>query len=212
MPRCLAAVFCRLPLFFVCAASAASAARADEVAILADIKAFYETSDATLRAEMARRIETDPDYDRARVSGWLHQATLFRPLKPGRTQIRVPIDDGRTLAVTLRIPSAYDHRRPYPLLYVLHGTGGSGDGIIGYVEQVLGDDMIDWDQLVSLKVNGRKAFEGKLEPDLFVCLTQAVRTYDFERLRWTGLRFKSGSRTKIVTGHTPFPTPPITPR
>lgn len=71
--------------------------------------------------------------------------------------------------------------------------------------------MIDWEKPVSLKVNGRKAFEGKLTPELFVCLTLAARTYDFDRLRWAGLRFKSGSKTRPVTGHTPFPTPPITP-
>jgi hypothetical protein len=75
----------------------------------------------------------------------------------------------------------------------------------------IGDGMIDWDQPILLKVNGRKAFEGGLTPDLYVCLTQAARTYDFDRLRWAGLRFKSGSRTKVVTGQTPFPAPPLTP-
>ena len=76
----------------------------------------------------------------------------------------------------------------------------------------VGDEMIDWNQPVSLKVNGRQASEGTLTPDLFVCLTQAARTYDFNRLRWAGLRFKSGSKTRIVTADTPFPPPPITPR
>ncbi len=451
----------------------APTARADEAAILADLKTFFETTDPTRRGELAQRIESDPAYDRAGVAGWLHQAELFRPWESGRKQIRVPIDDGSTLAVTLRIPRAYDHRRPYPLLYVLHGTGGNGDGIIAYAERLLGDDieqyvvaaptgyrqvivhsttppssehlavlravkqtvhtdsdrvfalgfsrgghaawtlavlypdqfaglmpvagtlilqdygklyetflpniantrvfccwgendvmsadyvtpsedggiaglnlelckvaaglqlpltwyevpdkghtgieppradvdrlltgrratypgtvrhvfrlpyqghaywieahawrgswwdekplklsfrrgedpddldvqreaaaravrgrlgelrgeingqeikvyrkkiseltvwigdgMIDWDQPVVLDVNGRKVFEGKLEPDLLVCLTQAARTYDFDRLRWAGLRFKSGSRTKVVTGDTPFPPPAITP-
>jgi predicted esterase len=459
-----------LPLFFLCPIPAS---RADEAAILADIRAFFESDDEARREGIARRVESDPAYDRTNVSGWLHQAGLFKPMEPGRMQIRVPIDDGSTLAVTLRIPRDYDHRRPYPLLYVLHGSGGNGDGIIGYVEQLLGDDIdhyvvaaptgyqqviihaatapstehltvlravketvhvssdrvfalgfsrgghaawtlavlrpdqfagvvavagtlilpnyeelfetflpniahtrvfccwgendvmsadyvtpsaeggiaglnhqlckvaaglrlpltwfelpdkghtgidppsedvkrllaatrerypravrhvfrlpcqgqaywieahdwrgswwddkplelsfrrgenpndadvqrqaaaravrgrlgeirgeingqeikvyrkkiseltvwigdgvIDWDRPVVLTVNGRKAFEGKPGPDLLVCLTQAARTYDFERLRWAGLRFKSGSRTKIVTGDTPFPPPPITP-
>jgi pimeloyl-ACP methyl ester carboxylesterase len=76
----------------------------------------------------------------------------------------------------------------------------------------VGDGMIDWDQPVSLTVNGRKAFEGTLTPDLFVCLAQAARTYDFNRLRWAGLRFKSGAKTKIVTGDTPFPPLPATPQ
>jgi hypothetical protein len=76
----------------------------------------------------------------------------------------------------------------------------------------IGDGMIDWTRPVSLKVNGRKAFDGQLSPDLFVCLTQAARTYDFDRLRWAGLRFKSGSRTKVVTGQTPFPTAATAPK
>jgi len=138
MPRYLAAFVYALLLFFL---GTASAAQADEAAILADIKAFFETSDEARRGETARRVESDPAYDRTKVRGWLHRADLFEPLAAGRTQIRVPIDDGSTLAVTLRIPRNYDHHHPYPLLYVLHGRGGDGDGIIGYVEQLLGNDI-----------------------------------------------------------------------
>jgi poly(3-hydroxybutyrate) depolymerase len=467
-----------LPVTLVCASLplvlwAATPARADQAAILANLKAFFETDNADQRAELARQIESDPTYDRARVSAWLHAAELFHPHQPGRSQIRVPIDDGRNLNVTLRIPTDYDPQRPYPLLYVLHGSGGNGADVIGYVEQLLGgeieqyvvaapsgyrqvvvhsttppstehlaallavrktvhvdndrvfvmgysrgghaawtlavlhpdqfagviavagtlilqdygelfetflpniaatrvfacwgendvmsaddvtpsedggiaglnrqlcklgaslelpltwyevpdgghtdvvppaedirkllsarrehyprsirhvfrltyqgqtawieahawrgswwddqplkisflegenagdpavqraalaravrgrlgelrgeidgqqinvyrkkiseltvwigDGMIDWEQPVALEVNGRKAFEGQLTPDLFVCLTQAARTYDFDRLRWAGLRFKSGAKTQVVTGRTPFPPPPVTP-
>lgn len=69
------------------------------------------------------------------------------------------------------------------------------------------DGLINWDEPISLKVNGRQAFEGRLERDLFVCLSQAARIYDFDRLRWAGLRFKSGARTKVIAGRTPFPEP-----
>lgn len=448
-------------------------AHADQAAILADLKTFFETDNGTERAEIARRIASSQTFDRKCVSEWLHSADLFQPLSPGRRQIRVRVDDGSTLPVTLRIPAGYEHGRPYPLLYVLHGSGGNGADVIRYVEQLLGeeieqyvvaaptgyrqvvihsttppstehlatllavrkavhidgdrvfvmgysrgghaawtlavlhpdqfagvvavagtlllqdsgtlfetflpniastrvfacwgendvmaadyvtpsadggiaglnhelcklaaslelpltwyevpdrghtgidppredidkllsarrvhyprsirhvfrlpyqgqtawieahawrgswwddqplklrflegenagdpavqqealaravhgrlgelrgeidgqqinvyrkkiseltvwigDGMIDWEQPVALEVNGRKAFAGQLTPDLFVCLTQAARTYDFDRLRWAGLRFKSGSKTQIVTGHTPFPPPPITP-
>jgi pimeloyl-ACP methyl ester carboxylesterase len=470
MPHHRAALLHILPTLLLCAAVVA---RADEDTILADLRAFFGTTDDARRAESAQRIERDSAYDRARVTGWLHRADLFQPLEPGRMSLRVPVDDGSPLSVTLRIPRDYNHRRPYPLLYVLHGTGGSGDAIVSHVEQLLGNDveqyvvaaptgyrqviiysttppstehltvlravkktahidsdrvftlgfsrgghaawtlavlhpdqfagvmpvagtlilphyedlfetflpnivhtrvfccwgekdimsadyetpsadggiaginhelckvaarlqlpvswyevpgeghsgidpprvdvdklltavreayprtarhvfrlpyqghaywieahawrgpwwddkplelsfrrgenpndpevereaaaravrgrlgelrgevndqeidvyrkkiseltvwigdgMIDWDQPVVLDVNGRKAFDGKLAPDLLVCLTQAARTYDFDRLRWAGLRFKSGSRTKVVTGDTPFPPPPITP-
>lgn len=461
MPGRLPLLFLMLPLLLL---RTASTARADEATVLADIEAFFQTSDEARREEIARRIESDPAYDRRKVNAWLHRADLFAPLEPGRRQIRVPIGDGGTLHVTLRIPQGYDHARPYPLLYVLHGLGGNGDAMLRYIEHLLGprveqyivaaptsyrhdrmhsttppsdehlavlravkktahvdsdrvfvigysrgghaawtlamlhadqfaglipvagtlilpgyerlfetflpniahthvfacwgandtvsadgltpseaggiaglnrqlcqlgaelelpltwfecpdkghgeidvpleevhkmltarrehyprsvrhvfrvlhqgqaywleahawrgpwwdqqplklryrkgenpddpdiqreaaaravrarlgelrgeiegqqitvyrkkiseltvwisDGMIDWDQPVSLKVNGRDAFTGKLEPDLFVCLTQTARTYDFERLRWAGLRFKSGSKTRVVTGRT----------
>jgi pimeloyl-ACP methyl ester carboxylesterase len=450
-----------------------AAARASQPTILTDIKAFFETGHGDQRQQIVQRIESDPAYDRERVSEWLHAASLFEPLQPGRKQIRVPISDGTTRSVTLRIPAGYDQGRPYPLLYVLHGSRGTGDGIIRYTEQLLGEDvehyvvaaptgyrqvlirsatppslehpaillavrkaahidsdrifimgysqgghaawtlavshpdqfagvlavagslilqdygalyetflpniasthvfacwgendvmsadyvtpsedggiaglnrqlcklagglglpltwyevpgqghteiapprtdldrllsatrahyprsirhvfrlpyqgstawiephtwrgpwwddqplkisfhddenpddptiqraalarairarlgelrgeidgqhinvyrkkiseltvwigdgMIDWNQPVLLEVNGRKAFEDKLTPDLSVCLTQAVRTYDFDRLRWAGLRFKSGARTTVVTADTPFPPPAVTP-
>jgi len=71
----------------------------------------------------------------------------------------------------------------------------------------IGDGMIDWDEPVTVKVSANTVFEDKLEPDLFVCLTQAARTYDFDRLRWAGLRFKSGYGADPVTGRTEFPPP-----
>jgi hypothetical protein len=63
----------------------------------------------------------------------------------------------------------------------------------------VGDGMIDWDQPVVVKVSGSKVFEGKLTPDLGMCLAQAARTYDFERLRWAGIRYKPGSKARGVT-------------
>ena len=69
------------------------------------------------------------------------------------------------------------------------------------------DGLINWGEPISRKVNGRQGFEGRLERDLFVSLSQAARTYDFDRLRWAGLRFKSGARTKVIAGQTPFPEP-----
>ncbi|MCH8807848.1 MAG: hypothetical protein IH986_17420 [Planctomycetes bacterium] len=443
--------------------AAASPAVADEAAILSDIKAFFESGDIDRRESIARRIESDPDYDRAKVGEWLNRADLFQPLEPGTRTLRIPLDTGQSRSVLLRVPKDYDPKKAWPFIYGLHGSHGTGDGIMRYVEAVLGDavddfiiaapthykqavihsqgeasaehpivwhtlkktahidsdrmyvmgyslgghsswtlgilhadrfaavlpvagsfflpyleqlwppflpnlqnthvlnswgagddlaqdgvspspeggitesnrklrdmadefklnlisfedpdkghggvrpprelldqalsrvrqqypnviehtfryayqgraywvevhdwrgkywvgpnlgtlrlregedphaamrreirsrlgrirgriagqtidvrrkhfgvctvwfgdGMIDWEQPVLLKVSGRKAFEGLLKPDLFVCLMQAVRTYDLQRLRWAGLRFKSGRKTKPITGRTPFPT------
>ncbi len=48
----------------------------------------------------------------------------------------------------------------------------------------IGDGMVDWRQPVTVKAGGRQVFAGTLTPDLLVCLSQAARTLDFDRLRW----------------------------
>lgn len=76
---------------------------------------------------------------------------------------------------------------------------------VGELTVWLSDGMIDWTQPLTVNVSGRQVFEGVLEPDLFVCLTQAARTRDFERLRWAGLRCRPGQKAEVETGHTAFP-------
>ncbi|MEM9597286.1 MAG: hypothetical protein AAGD06_23665 [Acidobacteriota bacterium] len=69
----------------------------------------------------------------------------------------------------------------------------------------LGDGMIDWNQPVKLVVNGVAVFEGRVEKDLGVLLAQAKRSYDFERLRWAGLRVDAKGKVKPVTADMKFP-------
>lgn len=112
--------------------------RADEPAIRAALRDFLRTDDAARRQALARQIEADPVYDRAKVRDWLHQADLWQPLPAGRRTLTVPLADGTSRPVALRIPAAYDCRRPWPLIYALHGMSGDGDGIVRYVEHILG--------------------------------------------------------------------------
>lgn len=116
-----------------------SAARSDETAILAALREFFAVDSAAQRRDVARRIETDPAYDRTRVSRWLHAAGLYEPVAAGVHTLSVPLAGGATRAVRVRIPSGYDASRPYPLIYALHGTSGDGDSIIAYVERLLGE-------------------------------------------------------------------------
>ncbi|MBN1512616.1 MAG: hypothetical protein JXB13_11435 [Phycisphaerae bacterium] len=117
-----------------------SSAAGDEDAIVANIEAFLKTSDIGQRREIVDRIEADPAYDRKCASEWLHRADVFPTRQPGIDQLSVPLADGTTRAVALRIPKGYDARQPWPLIYALHGANGKGEEIIGYVTRVLGDD------------------------------------------------------------------------
>lgn len=53
-----------------------------------------------------------------------------------------------------------------------------------------GEGMVDWTQPVKITSNGRSLYTGQIRPSLLICLTEAARTRDFERLRWAGVRIR----------------------
>jgi hypothetical protein len=59
-----------------------------------------------------------------------------------------------------------------------------------------GDGPHDWAKPVTVRSNGKVVFDGRVERDLFVCLSEARRTFDFERLRWAGLRVTKDGRVR----------------
>ncbi len=112
---------------------------ADEAAIVEKIIQFFATTDTPARVRLAEQIAADPTFDRDKLSDWLHAAGLFGPQRAGKQAIDVPLHNGKTRSVHLRIPEGYDQRRPWPLLYVMHGSGGRAGQILGYYERILGD-------------------------------------------------------------------------
>jgi pimeloyl-ACP methyl ester carboxylesterase len=76
---------------------------------------------------------------------------------------------------------------------------------VGEMTVWVGEGMIDWRRPVTVEVAGRRAFSGTLTPDLLVCLEQAARTLDFDRLRWAGIRIDPRGKGEPVTGRTAFP-------
>lgn len=75
---------------------------------------------------------------------------------------------------------------------------------VGELTVWLGEGQIDWTKPVTLVRDGRKVFEGLLQPDLRVCLEEAARRHDLQRLRWAGVRVGADGRAARVTGETPF--------
>jgi len=76
---------------------------------------------------------------------------------------------------------------------------------VGEMTVWIGDGMVDWARPVALEVDGRRVFEGAVARDLDVCLSEAARTRDFDRLRWAGIRVAADGTARPVTGATPFP-------
>lgn len=67
------------------------------------------------------------------------------------------------------------------------------------------DGTIDFDKPVRVIVNDKEVFNATVPRSLGVCLNEARRTLDFERLRWAGLRIRSDGTCELLTGATKLP-------
>lgn len=139
MNRAAAPVPRRLAALAASALCAFAVARGDEDAILRELRAYFAQQAPAERSAIVGRIERDPVYDRGRLSAWLHQAVAFPELPSGRSSIMAALPNGAQREILIRVPRAYDARRPWPLVYALHGQGGAAAQIMAYVEQLLGE-------------------------------------------------------------------------
>ncbi len=64
------------------------------------------------------------------------------------------------------------------------------------------DGMIDWSSPITLVANGSVVYEGVVERSKAIAISQAVRTLDFDRLRYAGIRVdpQSGTATLVTPG------------
>jgi len=77
---------------------------------------------------------------------------------------------------------------------------------IGDIVIWLGERSIDWDQPVTIEVDGKVVFSGKVAPALELALARAKATMDFERLVFAGIRVSASGDASVVTA-TAMPEP-----
>jgi pimeloyl-ACP methyl ester carboxylesterase len=77
---------------------------------------------------------------------------------------------------------------------------------IGDVVVWLGERTINWDRPVTVEVDGRPVFTGRIAQDAGVALERARSTMDFETLRFAGVRVDAAGQAVVVTGAT-LPAP-----
>jgi hypothetical protein len=70
---------------------------------------------------------------------------------------------------------------------------------IGDIVIWLGEKSIKWDQPMTIEVDGRPAFSGKVLPDVELALARAKATMDFERLCFSGIRVNASGDASVVT-------------
>ena len=67
----------------------------------------------------------------------------------------------------------------------------------------IGDGMIDWARPVVIDTGAtahdKPKPEVKVTPDLYICLREAARTWDFDRLRWAGVRVRGGEKPAVLS-------------
>lgn len=68
----------------------------------------------------------------------------------------------------------------------------------------LSGELVNLHQAVTIRVDGTVVHQAPVVADLGVALAEAARTWDFDRLRWAGLRV-TGGRVRPVTPGTTFP-------
>ncbi len=115
---------------------------------------------------------------------------------PARAAARSGESEASVLARTLE-----------PLLGRLTGTR-DGQTIrvtrrhIGDIVIWLGERSMNWDQPVTIEVDGKMVFSGKVAPDVELALARAKATMDFERLVFAGVRVNASGDASNVTAAT----------
>jgi predicted esterase len=69
---------------------------------------------------------------------------------------------------------------------------------VGEVVVWLGERTIDWDRPVTVEVDGKVAFSGKVAPDPAVTLARAAATMDFDHLRFAGIRVSAAGEATVL--------------
>jgi dienelactone hydrolase len=73
---------------------------------------------------------------------------------------------------------------------------------IGDVVVWIGERSINWEQPVTVEVDGRAVFSAKVAPDIELALARAKATMDFERLCFAGIRVDATGTASVVTAAT----------
>jgi predicted esterase len=73
---------------------------------------------------------------------------------------------------------------------------------VGDVVVWLGERTIDWGRPVTIEVDGKVSFSGRVVPDPALALARAAASMDFDHLRFAGIRVSASGQAAAVTAQT----------
>lgn len=169
--------------------SGVSPLRAGEIEILAAIREFFQQPDEAEKTAIAQRIATDSAFQMTKMSEWLHAAGLHEPREPGVHSFSIVLDAGEQRTIHIRIPAGYAPGRAWPLILAYHGTGGTGEDFIPFVEKLLGESAARYILAAPTNYGQRVVHQGGPPSTEHLELLIAIRRFchiDSDRVYVTG--------------------------
>jgi len=105
------------------------------------VEDYFREADSKARAELGVRIATLVDGDVTPIAEALGRVQLWSAQPAGAARFQLHTGRDRVTHALVRVPQGYDHTQRYPLILGLHGKGGRGEDILGYLGSVLKDRL-----------------------------------------------------------------------
>jgi pimeloyl-ACP methyl ester carboxylesterase len=108
------------------------------------LRAFFAEADAAKRAELAGQFAPLAPKSWDELKALLHRTAPFPAMEPGKHPLKTQGDETvPPVAYVLRIPAGYkaDAGQAWPLIINCHGSGGTGEGALASLENLLGPDV-----------------------------------------------------------------------
>lgn len=99
---------------------------------------FFKTPEGGARSRLLGIIVNHSEAGLDQVAEAVRNVQVWEPMPAGLQSLDVEYGAGRSVAVRVRVPEAYDHTKRYPLILALHGQGQGALNYLQYLEQVLG--------------------------------------------------------------------------
>ncbi len=163
------------------------------------VTAYFKAPKSSQRAKIASQIAEQADSDLDAVANAVGQVQLWSPQKSGFTSFELKTRGETKTPVDVFVPRDYDPSQAYPLVVVLHGQGGRGRGVLGYLWKMLGQHANNFIIAAPTGYRGCSFMEPEdAAGDPPALLSELVRRYHVDRDRIYLVGFSMGGHAAYI--------------